>query len=268
MRIGIIGDIHEDLVALKDAFSILEHASCDQIVCLGDIVGYKVTAYHYLDTRNAHECIAMVKANCSAVVVGNNDLYQIRKLPEFKGGFDFPPNWYDLDFYERKALGKENVFLYEDVQLPSLLTKNDRAYLEDLPETFIIDHDKGKILLSHFAFPDLLGVGTYFPKTAEEFQDHLTFIERHHCTLGFSGHMHFEGVSICNRQTLKRNDFVKCSVPDSTQWIYGPCVARGRFNNGVMIFDTLAREIEAIPLTKALWINGTTKLNALMHTAQ
>jgi predicted phosphodiesterase len=264
MRVGIIADIHEDVVALKDAFNILEHSNCEQVFCLGDIIGYKVTAYHYLDTRNAHECIAMIRANCSSVVIGNNDLYQIRKLPSNKTAFDFPENWYELDFYQRKMLAKENVFLYEDVQLPSLITREDRSYLETLPETCIVEYDNLRMMLSHFAFPDLLGVRTYFPKTALEFQEHLSFIESNGCTLGFSGHMHFEGVSICNRQTLKRNDFVKCPLTDPIQWIYGPCVARGRFHNGVMILDTQTREIEAIPLTKALWINGTLKLNAMM----
>ena len=248
MKIGIIGDIHEDIVALKVALSLLEQAGCTQIICLGDIVGFKVNTYHYLDTRSAHECIALVRANCIATVIGNNDLYQIRKLPAHRGGFPFPDDWYDLDFYQRKALSNNQVFLYEDVQLNALLTKADKAWLESLPDTHTGDFDGLKLFFSHFVYPDLHGLRTYFPKVAEEFREHLDFIESHGCTIGISGHFHYEGLSRVNETEVRRQDFGVYPFSRSLQYWCGPCVARCQFSNGFLLVDTVTSTVEAVRL--------------------
>lgn len=248
MKIGVIADIHEDIVALKSTFSHLEKAGCTEVVCLGDIVGFKVNTYNYLDTRSAHECIALVRNNCRGVVIGNNDLFQIRKLPSYRGGVDFPANWYELDYHERKALLGNSVFLYEDVQLNALLTKADCSWLEGLPDIWIGDYGGVRFLFSHFVYPDLLGMRTYFPKRAEEFREHLAFIEQHGCTIGISGHFHFEGLSRVRADDVRRQGFGTYGYTQELQYWSGPCVARGQFTNGYLLIDTEQATVEAVRL--------------------
>lgn len=249
MKVGIIGDIHEDIVALRAAVCRLEKEGCSEVMCLGDIVGYKVNAYRYLDTRNAHECIALVRANCNgSVLIGNNDLFQIKKVPQHRGGFNFPPDWYTLDFFERKALAKDRLFLYEDVQLSALLTKADKAYLESLPDLLVRSFGERKVMFSHFAYPDLHGMQTYFPKRAEEFLPHLSFIRDQGCDLGFSGHMHFEGLSRVSEFDITRDPFGTYELSGSLEYAYGPCIARGPFRPGILVYDTDSGVVHALAL--------------------
>jgi diadenosine tetraphosphatase ApaH/serine/threonine PP2A family protein phosphatase len=65
MRIAIISDIHSNLEALKEAFKKIDSLNVDDIICLGDLVGYGA---------NPNECIKMVKAHCSNVLCGNHDM--------------------------------------------------------------------------------------------------------------------------------------------------------------------------------------------------
>ena len=89
---------------------------------------------------------------------------------------------------------------------------------------------------------------TYFPKRAEEFREHLAFIDRHGCTLGISGHMHFEGLSRVNEEDIRRQEFGNYVYTSALQYWYGPCVARGPFDNGCLIIDTARSTVEAVRL--------------------
>ncbi|NUN69753.1 MAG: metallophosphoesterase family protein [Bacteroidetes bacterium] len=64
MRYAIISDIHSNLEALTKALAIIDERGVDEIICLGDVVGYGA---------NPNECVDLVRARCSAVVLGNHD---------------------------------------------------------------------------------------------------------------------------------------------------------------------------------------------------
>jgi predicted phosphodiesterase len=64
MRYAIISDIHSNLEALTKSLEIIDQKSVDEIICLGDIVGYGA---------NPNECVELVRQRCSIVLKGNHD---------------------------------------------------------------------------------------------------------------------------------------------------------------------------------------------------
>jgi predicted phosphodiesterase len=64
MKYAIISDIHSNLEALTKALEIIDQRSVDEIICLGDIVGYGA---------NPNECVEVVRRRCSIVIKGNHD---------------------------------------------------------------------------------------------------------------------------------------------------------------------------------------------------
>jgi predicted phosphodiesterase len=68
MKYAIISDIHSNLEALTKTLGIIDESGVDEIVCLGDIVGYGA---------NPNECVALVQKRCSKIVIGNHDVAAI-----------------------------------------------------------------------------------------------------------------------------------------------------------------------------------------------
>ncbi len=71
MRVGLISDIHGNLLALDAVLADLERRDVNRIVCLGDICF----------GPQAHECLARVKELGCPVVLGNWDAGSIESFP-------------------------------------------------------------------------------------------------------------------------------------------------------------------------------------------
>lgn len=64
MRYALIADVHGNLEALEAVLLSVEKEKIDQILCVGDIVGYGADPI---------ECIHLVKDKCSKSICGNHD---------------------------------------------------------------------------------------------------------------------------------------------------------------------------------------------------
>ncbi|MFB5266244.1 metallophosphoesterase family protein [Paenibacillus enshidis] len=248
MIIGILSDIHEDLIRLKEVLTIFEKKNVNDIVCLGDLVGFSVPYYPYLDSRDANEVVRIIKENCTFCVIGNHDLYAVHKIPHQRSFFNYPANWYGMDFHIRKQLASGKVYLYEDNELSSLLTSQNKDYLMSLPEYVVMDCGAYNIMLTHYAFPDITGSSTHEVLFPSDLQEHWEFMITHQCLYSFSGNDHFEGMRLFTENQCKDYGFEEVQLPDRLLWLHGPTVSKGTFKNGCMIYDTERRVIEAIPL--------------------
>jgi predicted phosphodiesterase len=251
MKIAIISDIHEDYVSLKKAERMISGEGCEEVICLGDIVGFSVPFYTYHESRDANACIRWVQDHCKWAVAGNHDLYAIRKLPVSSvRGFVYPPHWYSLPFSDRVRISENRLWLYEDNELSALLDADTAEYLNQLPEMVIIDVDGTRCLLSHYIYPDLTGSAMAFLAGYDDLRDHIQYMQRNLCSLGFSGHIHPGGYFRMPQPTPEVIRFGKTGELLPFDWVGVPPITCSKNNNGFLVWDTKQHTIKAIPLRK------------------
>ena len=260
MKIGFVSDIHEDVVSLKKALHEIEQKGCNEIICLGDIIGFNIPDFGYFDTRNAKVCIDIVKSTCKYVVAGNHDLYFIKRIPGFNAGFNYPVDWYDLDYDDRKILASDQVWLNEEIELNPLIGKNEKAFLKIIPEFSVAEFDTTKLFLSHYLYPDYSGSHQQYYHNFGPVLPHISKIKEYGCNFGFSGHKHIEGIYINRNNMGQVFPFGNYQLENEPQWIVGPCIANGKKSNGFMIFDTESFVLDVIPLGSPKRMMKTIKL--------
>lgn len=64
MKIAIISDIHSNLEALEKALETIDQKGVDEIVCLGDIIGYGA---------NPNECLDLIRVRAKHILMGNHE---------------------------------------------------------------------------------------------------------------------------------------------------------------------------------------------------
>ncbi len=113
-RVAIISDIHSNWLALKSVWERIEDLNCDQVFCLGDIVGYGARPI---------ECLDFIRENNIECVQGNHDSLVADGSQKLK-----------FNAYSLVAVDHNRALLTEDQlsflkNLPTLLKPEDRVYL-------------------------------------------------------------------------------------------------------------------------------------------
>lgn len=179
MKRAIISDIHANLEALQAALAHIETLHVDQLICLGDIIGYG---------PNPAECLDLVMARCDLTILGNHDQAAIFD-PE-----GFNPIALRAIFWTREQLEKNG----DPAQI-------DRRwdFIGELPRRL----DEGEFLLVHGSPRDPTNEYVFPEHIYEQSRiDALLSRVQHYC---FQGHTHIPGVFTENYQFLppEENDY-------------------------------------------------------------
>lgn len=129
MRYGIISDIHSNLHALDASLKKIKSLNVDQVLCLGDVVGYNAFP---------HECISMLKQNSiiTSCVKGNHDQIVV----DMKENIPYATMGLSQDAYDGVVYSHNNI------------TKEDIDWIKGLPKELVISDSNFSFLITH-GFP-------------------------------------------------------------------------------------------------------------------
>ncbi|MCG8697961.1 MAG: metallophosphoesterase [Bacteroidales bacterium] len=248
MKLAIISDIHEDIDTLKVAFRKIEKHKVDEIACLGDISGFSVPYYTYYQGRNAHKCLSLIRSNCKYIVAGNHDLHAGRIVPKDCAYFDFPDNWYELDFHDRHELAGDIIYFHETTDLSPLYRKSDIEFLQSVPQRVIVNWPGINIMLTHYVYPNLLGIKREFYSYGDEFKKHFNYMQSHDCQLSITGHSHVKGFYMVQNGKFKQYKYKKVAISQMPCCVGVPPTTSHQKRSGFCIFDNSDMTIQAVKL--------------------
>lgn len=157
MKYAVLSDLHANLPALTAVLERIDAIGVDQIVCLGDAVGY-----------NAHpnECVEIIRAREIPTICGNHDAVAC--------GIDEP--W-----------GFNPIALAAALWTRRNLTDDNIEWLRQLPESFKMEFFMGV----HGAPPS--DRNTYL-FVWEDILPYVSYLEEEGCALCLFGHTHSPGI--------------------------------------------------------------------------
>ena len=165
MKRAVISDIHGNYEALTMVLQHIKEQSVDEIICLGDIIGYG---------PDPLKCLDQVMASCQLTILGNHDQAAIFD-PE-----GFNPVAMKAIFWTRDQLESDNANLE--------LSDRRWDFLGELPRR----HDEGKYLFVHgsprdptneYVFPEHIYEKSRMQMLMKRFEQYC-----------FQGHTHIPGI--------------------------------------------------------------------------
>lgn len=214
MRYALISDLHANLEASTAVFKDIERVGVDQIVCLGDVVGYNA---------NPNECADLVREREIPTICGNHDAVACG-LEEPWG---FNPVALSAAMWTREQLSDENL-----------------EWLRGLPDSRKI----GDFIAAHGS-PTNRNAYLF---NWEDILPHVETVQSQGCNLCFFGHTHSPGIfSSDGLYAVDEDSQFDLSVQDKVFFINSGAVGQPRDNDpraAYGVYDSETREYELIRL--------------------
>ncbi len=153
---AIISDIHANLDALETVLDAVDARGADQIVCLGDVVGYNA---------NPNECADLIRQREIPTICGNHDAVAC--------GLDEP-------------IGFNPVAMAAAMWTRDNLSEENLKWLRELPDSRVFDD----FLAAHGSPTDR----DRYLFCWEDIAPHVSALEAHNLSLCFFGHTHSAGI--------------------------------------------------------------------------
>lgn len=207
MRYAIIADIHSNLEAFQTVLADIKTQNVQQIVCLGDVVGYNA---------NPKECLDMVRAMNIPVVKGNHDEYCSSN--DHLDGFN--PHAAEAVIWTRNQL-----------------TENDRQWLRDLKYSRMV----ANFTIVHATLNAPQRWGYVFDKLAA-----AASFPYQNTQVCFFGHTHVP-VAFMRDTAVRGGTYSKFKIDPAKYFINVGAVGQPRDNNpraGYVVYDLDAGTIE------------------------
>lgn len=162
---AIISDIHGNLEAMNVVLADIKRRGINEILCLGDVVGYG---------PNPRECLDLVMDNCKSVLMGNHDFAVFYEPYNFNTGAESASYWTRRCFEQEPDVERRNRRWKFLGQLPARIKTDGYVALHASPRRPI----------NEYIFPD--DIYTNPGKFVAMFER----VER----LCFVGHTHVPGI--------------------------------------------------------------------------
>ncbi|MBL4808686.1 MAG: metallophosphoesterase family protein [Phycisphaerales bacterium] len=171
VRTAVLSDIHGNAVALKAVLADIEKREIDQIVCLGDIIGYG---------PDPLECVDLVQEKCDWALMGNHDFAVVYEPTNFNAPAESAAYWTREQF---EAESDEEIRRRRFEFLGSLRVRAVEDLMGD-----------GTTILSVHASPRRPINEYIFPEDASDAPDKLEAIFDRVDSIALVGHTHQPGV--------------------------------------------------------------------------